>query len=1217
MSTVSAESSPGTGLAIVQSNRPEELRQLLIDHIRRHPLGPLEDEIILIQSGGIGRWLQLAMAEDPGDNGLGGGLGISASARFELPARFLWQAYRSVLGQENLPENSPFDADRLRWLVYRELDTAVEREGFEALRHYLAADHEDPRRRFQLAGAIADLFDQYQFFRADWLEDWEAGNDSLQTGRGRHVDLPADQVWQPRLWRMLVQAAGDHGARHRGRLHREFLSALQSGSGRFPELPRRISVFGISSLPHQVMEALAALARHSQVLICLHNPCRYYWGNLVEARDDYRAWSLRHRRKEVSPSKKSPDTEHNRHGNPLLASWGKQGRDFITLLDEMDEPDQYRDWFADRIDLFDDAPKGEDASLLEQIQWGILEMDALPKAEQRRPIGDDERSLKFTIAHSRQREVEILHDHLLAAFDEDDDLQPREIIVMVPDIDDYAPHIDAVFGNFAADEPDGRRDHRYIPYSIGDRNDRTRSGYLLAVERLLDLSSSRFTSAEVLDLLHVPALRRRFGIEEADLELIARWLEGAGIRWGLDATQRERLGLGEGFALNSWDFGLKRMLLAYATGAGDPCTDIVPYDEIAPGTAEIAARLADLVDCLRFWWQQLQQPVSPETWVDRLRQLVDDFLSPKGSEDGMARYQFDQALDNLIEATGQAELDQPLPIEIVRDTLLAELDRNTVSKRFLAGRVNFSTLMPMRAIPFRMVCLLGMNDGDYPRTRKPVDFDLMEHYSRPGDRSRREDDRYLFLEALLSARQQLYISWKGRSVRDNSQAPPSVLVGQLRDHVAAGWRLEPPLPAESGDKPKDPGEQLLEALTVEHPLQPFSRNYFRTDKGGRNAALFTYANEWRALWQSNQVEIAGDPQEHRLPTQWPEDNLGLNDLVAFLRQPADFFLDRRLRVRPTNRSNIGPPPVDEPFALDELQRWQLTGELLDHLMHAEDVESLEDFLEELIERIRLEGRLPLAAFGELAEDKLLENALVLGERYFSIRDTYPFPVNPKWASFRVQVQLEDSASPCEVFFEDWLGGLHTSSRGQHARIVITPSKIADAKKATRANARWEHLARYWPDHLVACALGLESTTILIGRDSEARFEPIPAEQAQEELEALVTQAVLGQSQAFPALPELSGRYLFLQESIDVETDDQGLQGIKGKLRKLYEDEGRQGSKVFPALRNKRIATSRLFPDFEDLWPGREGEHFRQWSERIYGGLVRSQPASQKKKGVQS
>ena len=1212
-----AENWPGNGFAIVQSNAPEDLRQLLVDHLRRHPLAPLETEVVLIQSNGIGRWLQLAMAEDADAEGVSGGLGISAAVDFELPARFLWQAYRSVLGQENLPENSPFDADRLRWLVYRELDTAVEQEDLEALRHYLAADEEDPRRRFQLAGAIADLFDQYQFFRADWLEDWEAGNDSLRTGRGRHVDLPADQVWQPQLWRMLVEAAGDHGARHRGRLHREFLSALQSGSGHFPELPRRISVFGISSLPHQVMEALAALARHSQVLICLHNPCRYYWGNLVEARDDYRAWSSRHPRKAVPDSKKSPDTEHNQHGNPLLASWGKQGRDFITLLDEMDDPEQYRNWFSDRIDLFEEEPKGEDASLLEQIQWGIREMDPLPEAEHRRPIGDDELSLKFTIAHSRQREVEILHDHLLAAFDEDDDLQPREIIVMVPDIDDYAPHIDAVFGNFAADEPGGRRDHRFIPYSIGDRNDRTRSGYLLAVERLLDLSSSRFTSAEVLDLLHVPALRRRFGIEETDLELIARWLEGSGIRWGLDATQRERLGLGEGFAVNSWDFGLKRMLLAYATGAGDPCSDIVPYDEVAPGTAEIAARLADLVDRLRFWWQELQQPVSPEAWADRLRQLVDDFLSQKGSEDSMARYQFDRALDNLVEATGQAELDQPLPIEIIRDTLLAELDRNTVSKRFLAGRVNFSTLMPMRAIPFKMVCLLGMNDGDYPRTRKPVDFDLMERHSRPGDRSRREDDRYLFLEALLSARQRLYISWTGRSVRDNSKSPPSVLVGQLRDHVAAGWRLEPSLPAEADDKPKDPGEQLLESLTVEHPLQPFSREYFRTDNGGRNAALFTYANEWRALWQSEQVESADDPQEYRLPTQWPEDSLGLNDLVAFLRQPADFFLDRRLRVRPRNRTNIGQPPVDEPFALDELQSWQLISELLDHLMQAEDVESPEAFLEELIERIRLEGRLPLAAFGELAEKELLEKAVELGDRFFKVRSEYPYPVNPKWASFRVQVQPEDSALPREVLFEDWLGGLHKSSEEKYARIVVTPSKVASAKQATHANAKWEHLARYWPDHLVACALGLESTTVLVGKDSEARFEPIPAEQAQAELEALVTHAVLGQSQAFPALPELSGRFLYLWDSIEVEPDEQGLQDIKGKLRKLYEDEGRQGSKVFPAVRDKRIATSRLFPDFEDLWPGRDGEHFRQWSQRIYGGLVRSQPASQKKKGIKS
>src|SRR5690606_9535507 len=123
------------------------------------------------------------------------------------------------------------------------------------------------------------------------------------------------------------------------------------------------------------------------------------------------------------------------------------------------------------------------------------------------------------------------------------------------------------------------------------------------------------------------------------------------------------------------------------------------------------------------------------------------------------------------------------------------------------------------------------NDGDYPRPRAPAHFDLTENDYRPGDRSRRDDDRYLFLEALLSARERFYLSWVGRSVVDNAESPPSVLVAQLRDHLADV------LHSESGY------DNVLEQLTTEHPLQGFSREYFRS--ASPESRLFTYSREWR------------------------------------------------------------------------------------------------------------------------------------------------------------------------------------------------------------------------------------------------------------------------------------------------------------------------------------------------------------------------------------
>ncbi len=347
--------------------------------------------------------------------------------------------------------------------------------------------------------------------------------------------------------------------------------------------------------------------------------------------------------------------------------------------------------------------------------------------------------------------------------------------------------------------------------------------------------------SDLLDLLDVPALRERFGIAEDDLPTLRRWIQGAGIRWGLHGRQRESLDLPDGMEQNTWAFGLRRLLLGYTVGeaASGPWQGIEPFDEIGGLQAQLAGPLASLLETLERQWHALREPTDVNGWVQRLRRLLEDSFSGDDAQDSLMLAQLELALQAWQESAEQAGLTRELPLSVVREHWLAQIDEHSLSQRFLAGAVNFATLMPMRAIPFKRVCLLGMNDGDYPRSHPPMDFDLMDGDYRPGDRSRREDDRYLFLEALLSARDQLYVSWVGRSIVDNSEKPPSVLVGQLRDHLRAGWHAAH-------------DEELLSALTSEHPLQPFSRAYFPTpaalaERSIGQRRLITYAHEWRAV----------------------------------------------------------------------------------------------------------------------------------------------------------------------------------------------------------------------------------------------------------------------------------------------------------------------------------------------------------------------------------
>ena len=434
------------GLMVLHGNRPEDLRALLVAWLRRHPLAPLESEVVLVQSNGIAQWLKLALAADPA-HPAGGGLGITAAMDLQLPAQFLWRAYRAVLGRDSVPERSPLDEAPLTWRLMRLLPTLLARPGFEPLARFLDEGASAPgapepddlpvRKRHQLAQRLADLYDQYQVYRADWLQDWAAGRDQLRSLRHGTRALPGDQRWQALLWRALLEDAGPQGlAGSRAGVHQRFLDALAARPGwRPPGLPRRVVIFGISALPAQTLQALHALAGQVQVMLFVHNPCRHHWSDIVADQDLLRGAYKRQARRPGMPLALDAAALHQ-HAHPLLAAWGKQGRDYLHLVDSLDDPDRYREAWQGvgdgRIDLFSDGHDAEEAAapgLLQQLQSDILHLRPLAETRALWPAVDParDRSLRFHGAHSAQRELEVLHDQLLARFDADPTLQPRDV----------------------------------------------------------------------------------------------------------------------------------------------------------------------------------------------------------------------------------------------------------------------------------------------------------------------------------------------------------------------------------------------------------------------------------------------------------------------------------------------------------------------------------------------------------------------------------------------------------------------------------------------------------------------------------------------------------------------------------------------------------------------------------------------------------------------
>jgi exodeoxyribonuclease V gamma subunit len=1192
-----------SGFMVLHGNRLEDLRDLLISYFQAKPLAPLEAETILLQSNGMKHWLELALAHDSA-------MGICAATRMELPGAYLWQMYRAVLGADAVPEHMPFDKTTLLWRLVRLLPQRCDADPVYApLQRYLRGGN-PARRLYQLALQVADVLDGYQSYRADWLSDWACGQNHLRGPLGAPQQLPCEHAWQAQLWRDLrLDVGADLADASRAGVHSRFMARLaELKNSRGPGdalplgLPRRLVVFGVSSLPMQTVEALAGLGQFCQVLMLVHNPCQYFWGDLVEGHAQLRQ-QVRRRQQAKAPDAlgkgggsrndrptRQPDLfaaaqadpgaaqQSSAATHPLLASWGKQGRDYLHLLDGFDAPELYRAHWS-RVDVFvDPAPAPQPgqpaASQLAQLQSAILNLTPPDRTPQAQP---DDGSLCFVTAHSAQRELEVLHDRLLDWLACDPDLQPRDVMVMVPDMAAFAPPIQAVFGRFAPGHA------RFVPFSLADTTPR-QTPLVQALEQLLNLPSARLSLAEWLALFEVSAVRTRFGLSEADVRQLQDWLLVAGVRWGLDADHRVAWGLpasAQGLAQNTWAFGLRRLLLGYALGSspgdspdaeavsthasGGLWQGILAQPAISGLDASLAAGLLDWLDAIEQTLPVLQAEHTPGVWGQTLQALVARFFAPDGDAGERALAQVLAPLDAWLQDCDDAGLASPLPLDVVREHWLAHIAQPGLQQRFFGGGVQFGTLMPMRSIPFKVIALLGMNDGAYPRVQPARDFDLMagstlSHW-RAGDRSRREDDRYLFLEALLSARHKLYVSWQGHHASDNSLRPPSMLVAQLLDHVNACW--SPP------------------HLPQVQPLQPFSNVYFSQGSG-----FETFDADWERIQPVVQLKKEPNaidnlakvmsspttPESRVAPT-----SMTLADLQRLLRQPVEVFFRNRLQVDFDSLDELD--QEDEPFALNHLQQHNAGAALL---AAGGDATALQ--------RLQGAGQLPLAGFGQQVAGQLLTRAqAVLQVRSGWLQD-HPQPL----AAQPVDLLLAQGVT---------LTGTLTGLWGQDANRVgaaagpasclqmaaRTGSVLQGTTKAKQAKVHV--LVRLWVNHLAACASGLPVTSVQVGVDGQLVLRPLTSDAALAVLNRLASAYASAWQAPLPVACKTAWAYLLACQQRAAQPDKSGKDP-----HELAQDTFEGGQ--WDGERAESPYLQRAFENYVEL-----EDSLPRWAQALYGDLL--------------
>lgn len=871
-------------LHLHHSNHLEQLARHFAALQRVAPLAPLAQEHVVVQNSGMGRWLSLQTAMING---------IAANTRYLFPAEMTWELLRAVL--EDVPEKDPCAPPILRWRLFAVF--LQEPEQWPELAHYL---HTGEEGVWQLAGQIAKVFDQYLFFRPEWVRAWEQG-------KGQGSD------WQARLW---WRVAGEPHLPHWVRLQERFAHALSIREA--PLKPERITFFSVPVLSPGYVQLLAQVSRYMDIHVYLMNPSPQYWGDIE---------SEKRKRKQAAGVQELVTV-----GNPLLASWGRQGRDFLDLLIEAEADMDGDELFVEQAD----------SSLLQRIQMDILHLQ-MPeeKSPSSPPLATGGISLHS--CHSPMREAEVLYDQLLALFADNPDLTPAEVVVMMPDIDTYAPYLDAVFT--AAEHP--------LPFSIADRSPGYAQGILNLCQHLLELPQGRCDAESVLALLEFEEVRSHLGMDETQVMQCREWIRAVNIRWGTDAHMRPQLG-GAGTPEHTWRYGLDRLLLGYALPGDALFAEVLPFNDIEGSQAEMLGRLQQVLDAVFALAQWGEQREILQEWDYRFRQLLKTVVGEEAPLQAVW-----QALDTLRKNQQLAGFAQTMAWPVFRSALAEQLDKRSESEGFLGRGITFCALMPMRTVPFRFVGLLGMNDGVFPRRDTRASFDRMGQSVRRGDRLKRDEDRYLFLESILSARDWLYISYVGQSPQDNSELPPSVLVSELLDYLER---------CEAGSSKR---------LLTRHPLQAFSRKYLTGQDG-----LFTYSSRFGrnpALSGESATRLGYCFTPPLTKGGWagllpaPDAsyrNVSLSELIRFFQHPARFFLRARFGLRLGERDHD--ILVREPFALEGFTDTDIREVIFQQLQQGADAGNA-------LPLLRAQGLLPHGKPGDL----LFAREVTVVERFFN------------------------------------------------------------------------------------------------------------------------------------------------------------------------------------------------------------------------------------------
>ncbi len=849
-------------LHIHRAERTDVLADGLGELLATPPADPFAEDLVVVPARGVERWLSQRLSHVLGRGS--GDDGVCAGVVFRTPGSLIAE----IAGTR---DDDPWSPDAMTWPLLEVIDASLDEPWCTTLANHLGhfSSGEDERelrqgRRYAVARRLAGLFFSYAKQRPQLTAGWLDGD---ATG------LADDLAWQPELWRRLVDTMGIDPPHIR---HAKTVAQLQASGA--PDLPARISLFGYTRLAITEIELIDALATHHEVHLWLPHPSADLWAELSDLAG-------------VIP--RQEDTSHRLVEHPLLATLGRDLRDLQRSLPTATSTDEFL------------PGAGYPDTLLGWLQSDIAANTVRPQGRSVRP-GD--RSVQVHSCHGPARQVDVLREALLGLLADDPTLEPRDILVMCPDIETYAPLIAADFG-LGEVVPDAHPAHQ-LRVRLADRSLVQTNPLLAVAAQLLTLAGSRVTASEVLNLVQSDPVRSRFNFTDDDLDDVTDWVRESNIRWGFDKEHRAPYGLS--FIHHTWRFGLDRILAGVALSDDSQAwiDATLPLDDVGSNRVELAGRLCEFVDRLQ---RTVDALTGTRPLADWLTALVDGvtMLTRVDDDDAWQVSQLEREFNDVLVKAG-ARASMPLRLPDIEQLLKRHLAGRPTRANFRTGTLTVCTMVPMRSVPHRVVCLVGLDDRVFPRIGTPDGDDALARDPMTGERDVRSEDRQLLLDAVCAATETLVVTYTGANEFSGHERPPAVPLAELLDALEL---------TTEGD--------VRAAVVTQHPLQPFDiRN---VEPGAVVTSVpdqpFTFDQTVLRAARAAEGEHPERPQfaGAPLPPAVDAGDVSLAELVTFFKDPVKGFFRALDYTLPADVEGVDDAiPVD----INALEEWTVGDRML-------------------------------------------------------------------------------------------------------------------------------------------------------------------------------------------------------------------------------------------------------------------------------------------------